>query len=216
SPPAPPGEPRRPPAPETSRRPAPAAAQTARSRPGVSPLLEERRRPNTRRSPGKTTLLILAAVIAVVAIAVVVLSSGGGGSPSKGSSSTTGSSTVGTGKTTTTAHHKATKTSAHAANPAETIVAVLNGTERAGLAHQVSGQLQQGGYSQAEALSGRPAGTNQATVVQYASGHRGDAEGVARTLGVTQVQPLESAVASLAGSAKVVVIVGADKAAAAP
>lgn len=93
---------------------------------------------------------------------------------------------------------------------------VLNGTEKAGLAHQISGQLQQRGYSQAAALSGRPAGTNQATIVQYASGHRADAEGVARTLSVTQVQPLEATVASLAGSAKVVVIVGADKATAAP
>ncbi len=49
-------------------------------------------------------------------------------------------------------------------------------------------------------------------MVEYASGHQADAEGVARSLSVTQVQPMESAVAALAGSAKVVVIVGADKA----
>jgi hypothetical protein len=158
-------------------------------------------------------------VVAVAAIAAVVLSSGGGSSGKASSkASTLGSTTV--GKTKSTARHKApsksSKSSAHAANPAETIVAVLNGTETAGLAHRVSGQLQQRGYSQAAALSGSPSGTHPVTVVQYASGHQADAEGVAHTLGVTQVQPLETAVASLAGTAKVVVVVGADQAAKVP
>jgi hypothetical protein len=89
---------------------------------------------------------------------------------------------------------------------------VLNGTETTGLAHRVSSELQQGGYSQATALNGRPPGTNQHSVVQYTSGHRGEAEAVAHSLGVSQVQPIESAVTALAGSANVVVIVGADKA----
>jgi len=43
-----------------------------------------------------------------------------------------------------------------------------------------------------------------------------EAEGVAHSLDVSQVQPLEPAVATLAGSASVVVIVGADKAATVP
>ena len=66
------------------------------------------------------------------------------------------------------------------------------------------------------ALAGRPAGTSQETVVQYASGHQTGAEAVARSLGVSKVQPMEAGVASLGGSAKVVVIVGADKAATSP
>jgi hypothetical protein len=93
---------------------------------------------------------------------------------------------------------------------------VLNGTEKAGLAHHVSAELQQRGYSQAAALSGTPPGSNQVSAVQYASGHQADAEGVAHALGITQVQPLEGTVEALAGSAKVVVIVGADKAATVP
>ena len=48
------------------------------------------------------------------------------------------------------------------------------------------------------------------------SGHQTDAESVAHTLGVTQVQPLEASAAALAGSAKVVVIVGHDKATTGP
>jgi hypothetical protein len=158
-------------------------------------------------------------VIVVVVIAVVLLA-GGGGSAKNASTSTSGATTTNAGKTSTAAHHsKSSRTSgsaAHAANPAETIVTVLNGTEKAGLAHQISGQLQQHGYSQAAALSGSPPGANQVTVVQYAAGHQADAEGVAHTLGVTHVQPLESAVATLAGTAKVVVIVGADEAAKLP
>ena len=57
---------------------------------------------------------------------------------------------------------------------------------------------------------------NSRTVVQYSSGHQAEAEGVAHSLDVSQVQPLEPAVATLAGSASVVVIVGADKAATVP
>jgi hypothetical protein len=93
---------------------------------------------------------------------------------------------------------------------------VLNGTETTGLAHRVAGQLQQSGYTKSVALAGRPSGANQTTVVQYASGHRADAEGVARALGAGQPQPMEAAVASLSGSATVVVIVGLDKAATVP
>ena len=53
-------------------------------------------------------------------------------------------------------------------------------------------------------------------MVEYAEGGKEAAEGVAHTLSVTQVQPMEAAVANLANSAKVVVVVGADKATASP
>jgi hypothetical protein len=95
-------------------------------------------------------------------------------------------------------------------------VAVLNGTQTAGLAHEISGNLRQSGYTQAIALNGQPPGANQVTVVEYTHGHRADAEGVARTLSVTHVQPMDSATSSLSGSATVVVVVGLDKAATVP
>jgi hypothetical protein len=95
-------------------------------------------------------------------------------------------------------------------------VVVLNATETTGLAHRVASQLQGDGYSQATAQGGRPAGGNQTSVVEYGEGHQADAEAVARSLGVKQVQAEEAAVSPLAGSATVVVIVGADKAAASP
>jgi hypothetical protein len=159
-------------------------------------------------------LLLAAAVVVIAVVAVVVLSKGssktGGGSPA----ATTSGSTVGAStKHKARAHHT---TVVAPANAAEINVAVLNGTETTGLAHRVSTKLQQRGYSQATAVSGRPSGSNQSTVVEYAAGHHGDAQAVARSLSVTNVQPLESSAAALAGSAGVVVVVGADTAAESP
>jgi LytR cell envelope-related transcriptional attenuator len=157
-------------------------------------------------------ILAVVGLAVVIALAVVLLTKGGGSSPPK----TVGSTSVTSPSTVTTAgkphHKKAAKPGVKAAPPAETTVSVLNGTETTGLAHRISSSLQQSGYSQATALTGRPPGANEATVVEYASGHQADAEGVARTLSVSHLQPEEQAVAVLAGSASVVVIVGADKA----
>jgi hypothetical protein len=156
-------------------------------------------------------------VVAAVVLAITSL----GGSSGKSATSSTAGTVASAGKTRSTAHRRASskpasKAGSPAANPAETTVAVLNATETTGLAHRISGDLQQGGYSQAQALNGRPPGTGQVSVVEYASGHQAEAEGVARSLSVKKVQPLESAVAALAGSAQVVVIVGADKATTVP
>jgi hypothetical protein len=98
------------------------------------------------------------------------------------------------------------------ASPAETQVVVLNGTETNGLAHRISANLQQSGYTQSSALGAHPA-TRSTSVVQYTEGHRAEAQQVAQTLGIGQVEPLESALAPLVGPATVVVIAGADQAA---
>ncbi|MBA3808877.1 MAG: LytR C-terminal domain-containing protein, partial [Solirubrobacterales bacterium] len=171
------------------------------------------------RSSRRTVGVVLGGLVLLAVIVFGAISLLGGGS-SKKSPSKQAASTV---TTTTTAHksthHKASKTTKSTTPPAsaaDTTITVLNGTETAGLAHQVSASLQQHGYSQAAAVAGRPAGENQATVVEYASGHQADAEAVARSLSVSQVQPLESAVTGLAASARVVVIVGHDKATTGP
>ncbi len=170
------------------------------------------------RSRGRRTALIVgAALVAAAAVAVLLTSLGGSSKPNSATTSVAVSVSKSTGATDTHRQAKpAVKAAQPAASPAETNVAVLNGTETTGLAHRISAELQQGGYSQATALNGRPAGANQVTVVEYASGHQADAQGVAHSLAVTHVQPMEPAVAALAGSATVVVIVGADKAASVP
>jgi LytR cell envelope-related transcriptional attenuator len=160
-------------------------------------------------------IVIGVGVLAILAL-VLVLATKGGSSPSKGTTSNSAGTGTSTHTTTSAGHHKpAPKGSAKqvkATPPAETSVVVLNGTEQTGLAHLVSSQLQQSGYSQATALDGRPPGANEATVVEYAGGHQADASGVAKSLSVSHVEPMEQAVAVLAGSAKVVVVVGTDKA----
>jgi polyisoprenyl-teichoic acid--peptidoglycan teichoic acid transferase len=167
-----------------------------------------------KRSRGRTLALATAAVVAVAAVVVVALSALGGSSSPKhaGSTATT------TASRTATTHanhssHRAAKAAPKAptVSPAETTVAVLNATEAEGLAHRTASALQQNGYSQAEALSGKPPGSGQVSVVEYTSGHEAEAEGVARSASITHVLPIEAAVSALAGSANVVVIVGADK-----
>jgi hypothetical protein len=173
----------------------------------------ERRRP-------RATALIAGAALAVVAVVVVAIVglSGSSSKPGQGAGGTvTGGEVVSASKAAKKhARPSHTGASSTAAPAAQARVVVLNGTESAGLAHRVSGKLRQSGYSLATAQSGHPPGSNQVSVVEYASGHRADAEGVARAAGVTQVQPMEASVASLSGSAAVVVIVGLDKAATGP
>jgi hypothetical protein len=164
-------------------------------------------------------VLIGAALAAGLAALLIALLSGGGGGTRKGEVAAGSSAAVtASGKHASHARgtHPGRGVGAPASNPAAVNVVVLNGTGATGLAHRISGELHQSGYARAVALNGRPPGANQVTVVEYASGHRGEAEGVARAIGVSQAQPMESTVASLSGSATIVVIVGLDKAAAAP
>jgi hypothetical protein len=93
-------------------------------------------------------------------------------------------------------------------------VAVLNSTEATGLAHHFAANLQQKGFKRAKPLDGRPGGSYPTTVVEYAPGHLGDAQSVARSLAVGsgEVRPVEPSTESLTGGASVVVIVGAAQA----
>jgi hypothetical protein len=206
----------------TGRAAAPGASRRAEGAPTAA-----RRYRAERRSPARATLLIVGGLIVVVAVILVVVFSGGG---SKGASSTAGGnsseSTASGSQSATSGHATTTKaksksssssgSGAAAVNPAETNVVVLNGTGTTGLAHHVSGELNQHGFTRASALDGRPPGANEVTVVEYTSGHQADAQSVAQALGVSQAQPIEGTVASMAGSASVVVIVGLDKAATSP
>ena len=97
------------------------------------------------------------------------------------------------------------------ASPAETHVIVLNATEAEGLAHKLAANLRQSGYTQAVASSAKPPSARSTSVVEYASGHRTEAQHVAQTLGIGEVMPMEGAVASAVNGASVVVIAGADK-----
>jgi LytR cell envelope-related transcriptional attenuator len=215
-------------APPVARRPpAPAApAMAARADPrapvaggqppraaAVSPLQGGRSVYAAKRSPGRRVALIVGALVLVAAVAALAVTLLGGSSGKKAPSASVGTTaaTQHTGThATRRAHHSASK--APTINPAETNVAVLNATEVVGLAARTASQLQQGGYAKASALQGKPPGTGQASVVEYTGGHGAEAQAVAHSVSVTHVLPIEAAVTALAGSANVVLIVGADKA----
>ncbi len=148
-------------------------------------------------------------------LVLIVLLASSGGRANKNASTRTSSATLSssTHETTSTVTHHS-EASLPASNPSETHVVVLNGTETGGLAHRLSGNLQQSGYTLANALGGHPSGYTT-TVVEYAPGHRTDARHIAQTLGVSHTKPLESAIAAMdGGSATVVVVAGSDLASA--
>jgi hypothetical protein len=158
--------------------------------------------------------LIVAGVAVAAAAIVVAVTSLGGSSGAKTASNSTQTTVRNTPAHVTKRAHKATPKPAPKTpvlSPAETNVAVLNATEAEGLARRLASTLQQNGYSQATAQYGKPPGSDQVSVVEYASGHQAEAEGVAHSISVAHVLPIEAAVTALAGSANVVVIVGADK-----
>jgi hypothetical protein len=159
-----------------------------------------------RSSRRATFMIVGGAIVGVLAIvlAVSLLKGGGGGTPPAHSSSVPTTQGQGTGSQKTP--------SAVSSNPSETAVVVLNGTSTPDLAHHLASDLRQGGYTLAAASTGVPPGTHPTTVVEYTSGHRADAKAVAKALDVTQVQAIESTIASLASSATVVVLAGADQA----
>jgi hypothetical protein len=160
-------------------------------------------------------VLILGGLLIIAAVVLIAKSLGGSSATNKAATTSSSSSTHASTTRHSKPHTKATAKSVTAtASPAETVVDVLNGTNTTGLAHRVASDLQKSGYSQATALAGRPSGSNQATIVQYAGGHQGDAQAVAHSISATQVQPLEGSVATLAPAASVVVIVGLDRASA--
>jgi LytR cell envelope-related transcriptional attenuator len=160
------------------------------------------------RSPRRraVALIVGGVIVGVLVLVFAVSALNGGGSKATATQSSSA------GETQPASSHRKRTTHAVVTNPADTAVAVLNGTGTAGLAHHLAADLQQSGYSQAAALAGIPPGTHATTVVEYTHGHRADAQAVARSLNVTQVQAIESSIASLAGSATVVVLAGADQA----
>jgi LytR cell envelope-related transcriptional attenuator len=165
-------------------------------------------------------MMIVGGLIVLAAVVVGAVTALGGSSGGKTKTPATVNTATRTTATQPVHTHKtaaskpAAKTSA--LSPAETTVAVLNATETEGLAGRTASALQQSGYSQAAAVYGKPPGSGQVSIVEYASGHQAEAESVAHSAEVTHVQPIEAAVAALASSANVVLIVGADKATPSP
>jgi hypothetical protein len=163
-----------------------------------------------KRSPGRIALIV-GAVVVLAAVAALVASSLGGSTAKHPDTATTSAKRHAETSRRARSHHRSTHAPKPSFNPAETSVTVLNATEAEGLAHRTATALQQGGYSLAVAQSGTPPGSGQVSVVEYAVGHQAEAEGVAQSLGISHVLPIEAGVSALGAGANVVVIVGQDR-----
>jgi LytR cell envelope-related transcriptional attenuator len=118
---------------------------------------------------------------------------------------------------TTTAKKKATSTTSSKAKAAPTApdkitVAVLNGTTIPGLAAQVGDRVDAEGFTLGTVSNAsQTQGQRANSVAMYATGHKRDAEQVAKQLGIGSVTRIDSGSQQIAGDASVVVIVGTDK-----
>jgi LytR cell envelope-related transcriptional attenuator len=96
-------------------------------------------------------------------------------------------------------------------NPADVTVAVFNTTQTTGLASRISSRLQSAGFQPGNIAQ---AGQRQRaeSVVMFKPGANDEARAVARRLDISQIEPIDQASQALAGTAQVVVLLGADKA----
>ncbi|HEX8856411.1 MAG TPA: LytR C-terminal domain-containing protein, partial [Thermoleophilaceae bacterium] len=100
-------------------------------------------------------------------------------------------------------------------NPADIRVSVLNGTTVTGQASKLADQLENKGYQRGTvANASGDQGQRAESVVEYSDGNVAAARAVGRELGITQFEKADPTTQQLAGDAQVIVILGADKAAA--
>jgi hypothetical protein len=89
-------------------------------------------------------------------------------------------------------------------------VAVLNGTDTAGIAATAAAGLNKAGFTDTTTDNLADGTVHTATTVYYASGRKQEAEEVATELAVKDVKPATDAVLAKGGSVPVVVVLGAD------
>jgi len=195
--------------PLTSSRPAP--AQLRASQPSASPRRPGSARPRRGsaaapregRSAGTIALLAGIAVLIVGAGAFAASQLLGGSDqpqqPNTSSQPATASPTPGT------------TPGATGKPPAQTVVAVLNGTTFNGLAGTIADQLGTAGYQRGATVT-NPDQTLQSSTVFYGSGARANARRIARRLNIADVRQVDAQTRALAPGADVIVLAGADQA----
>ena len=195
--------------PLTSSRPAPAqlrASQPSASprRPGSAPPRRgSAAAPREGRSAGTIALLAGIAVLIVGAGAFAASQLLGGSDqpqqPNTSSQPATASPTPGT------------TPGATGKPPAQTVVAVLNGTTFNGLAGTIADQLGTAGYQRGATVT-NPDQTLQSSTVFYGTGARANARRIARRLNIADVRQVDAQTRALAPGADVIVLAGADQA----
>ena len=87
---------------------------------------------------------------------------------------------------------------------------MLNGTTTSGLAADIGKTVEAEGYRLGTVTNGADQARAE-SVVLFAPGARGEAQAIARRLGIGQREPIDAASQQLAGDASVVVVTGADR-----
>jgi hypothetical protein len=156
----------------------------------------------------------LGAIAVVIVVAIVLLTGVLGGSSDNGTQPT---ATVvpndGTSATKTTPKSKKSTQPSATPQPGTYTVAVLNGTTVPGLARGVANRLQNNKYKIGN-VTNAVTQDRSATLVEFAAGHRAEADSVAKAIDVgnDSIQPLSSGSKTIAGdAAAVVVTVGSDQ-----
>ncbi|MCW2994962.1 MAG: LytR family transcriptional regulator, partial [Conexibacter sp.] len=176
------------------------------------------RTPAEPEDEGRSRLAVygaIAAIVVVVIVAIVLLTGilGGGdsGTQTPNTIATPGSAAAGSsGSSTSTG--KATPPSA-TPKPGSYTVAVLNGTTVPGLARGVANRLQNTKFKIGN-VTNAATQDRSATLVEFAPGHRAEADAVAKSIDVGKdaIQPLSAGSKTIAGDvATVVVTVGSDQ-----
>ena len=210
-------------APETGDRPVPTLpplaprAPVAPSRPGASADGPSILPPYEHSRPGgppggrfsgrrRTVALVIGGVLALalVAFGVTQLLPSGGETP--GAEQQAGS----TGGSAGSGGEGGTDGGEPSIDPSQVTVAVLNGTTTSGLAADIGKTVEAEGYRLGKVTNGADQARAE-SVVLFAPGARGEAQAIARRLGIGQREPIDAASQQLAGDASVVVVTGADR-----
>src|SRR5262249_29848072 len=148
----------------------------------------------------------------VVAVVLVSGVFGGSDSPTQPTSTVAQNAGATSGSSKTTTSKKSTQPAA-TPQPGTYTVAVLNGTTVPGLARGVANRLQNAKHKIGN-VTNAATQDRSATLVEYAPGHRAEADSVAKAIdvGTDTIQPLSAGSKTIAGDqAAVVVTVGSDQ-----
>ena len=197
------------PAPLPLRQARPSATPAGRGgkRPGAPPPRRPAKPPREGRSAGTIALFVGIAVLILGGGAFVVSQLGGDDTPPAPNRAAPPPTQPDTGDGGGGGSAEPART------PAETNVAVLNGTTFTGLAGQLADRVAaEGGYVRGATETNTRDQTIQTSTVYYGDGYRSQARKVAELLSISAVEPLDEDTQALAPDADVVVLAGADQA----
>jgi hypothetical protein len=193
--------------PAQPQRPRPIPAVAGRS--GQTAVIPPPRKDRRWTAPRYLALIVAGVIVLGLGGAVGFLALTGNDNGSKKRAS---SVALPKGGGTTPGKAKPRKSTAPPVDPATVTVAVLNGTQVTGLAGTTGQKVSAAGFRLGNVATASQAAPRAESVVLYRPGSSREARAVARKLGISQIEPIDSTSETLAGTATVVVVVGADRA----